>query len=131
VHLGDLLRIARDLGADARLVANPMETAPARGFEKDASARPERRAIELFLFVRVGPGEVGGGGYPVVDHALPLVAEHVDACAAALFFARKGRAVGLMQEWKRSHSPASLPLLRRIRAARSNGIALASRKRWR
>jgi hypothetical protein len=96
-HLSDLLRIARHLGADARLVANRVQATAARRFEKDAALRSERRAIELFFLVRIGPGEVGGGGDPVVDHALPLVSEDVDACAAALLLARKGRAVRLVQ----------------------------------
>jgi hypothetical protein len=96
-HLSDLLRIARHFGADARLVANRVQATAARRLEKDAAPGSESRAIELLFLVGIGPGEIGGGGDPVVDHALPLVAEDVDAGAAALLLARKGRAVRLVQ----------------------------------
>jgi len=96
-HFFDFFLVARHFGADARLVANAVQAAAARGLEKNAAARSERSAIELFVFFRVGAGEIGGSCDPVVDHALALVAENVDACAAALLFAREGRAIRLTQ----------------------------------
>jgi hypothetical protein len=102
-HFGDFFGVARDFGADARLVADAVEPAAAPRFEKYAAARPERGAIELVFLVHLGAGEIGGGGDAVLDHALPFVGKHVDAGAAALLFAGKSSTVGLFDESERNH----------------------------
>jgi hypothetical protein len=130
-HFGDLFGVAWYLRAHARFVANRVQPAAALGIEEDAAAWPERRAVEVFILVRIGAGEIGGGGDPVVDHALSLVGEHVDARAAALLLAWKGRAIWLTQKWKRSHPQRSLTRLRPFARRKPSGISLASRQRWR
>jgi hypothetical protein len=108
-----------------------VQATAARRSEKHAATRAERGAIELLFLVGIGPGEIGGGGDPVVDHARALVGKDIDACAAALFFARKAGAIGLTQKRKRSHSLAIVTRLCPVARRKPPGIALARRKRWR
>jgi hypothetical protein len=94
-HFARLLLIAGDFDADAGLLAQRVQAAPADLVQKDTPPCADRSAIEhVALLVGDGASEVSLRSEPFPEESLPFGRPYVDPRTAAFLSAGVGEAVG-------------------------------------